>query len=304
MRILITGASGFIGQHLFEALNSVFDLYCPTEEVMDLRRSEQVNDYIKNVKPDAVIHLAAKTEVAYSFDDFEDFSRVNYVGTVLLAEANRRFNPNLKQFVMASTMETYGQGIGTEAFTEQTPQKPCAPYAVAKLACEKYLNYMRYAYNFPSTVLRQTNSYGRTNTDFFVMERIITQMLNGSIVKLGDPTPFRNFLFIDDLVKLYEALLFNPVAIGQTFVTGPDNALSIRALAATCADVLNWKGELVWRTIPDRPGEIYYLNSNPKKAKDLLGWEPKVDLRTGIHLTADRIRYSKNAELLEAGAYG
>lgn len=292
MNILLTGASGFIGQHLYAALCHDHNVFTAVEESMDLRSAESVNRAVKATQPDIVIHLAAKTEVAYSFDDFEDFSRVNYIGTVLLAEANRLYNPNLKQFIMASTMETYGHQPEQKPFTEETPQYPMAPYAVAKLACEKYLAYMAHAYNFPSTILRQTNAYGRTNNNFFVMERILSQMLTGDVCNLGEPDPIRNFLFIDDLVELYKAIIGNEKAIGETFVTGPDNGITIRELVDRCSDVLNWGGRVQWHTIPKRPGEIFYLNSNPAKAKHLLGWEPKVGLTEGIGETGNRLLQS------------
>lgn len=301
MNILITGVSGFIGQHLASALaeigHKVFgaqepgkpmkfsDLY--TTVAMDLRHKHSVEDGVQFVNPDVVIHLGAKTEVAFSFEDYEDFGRVNYGGTVLLAEACRHSASNLKQFILASSMETYGHHDAENGpFTEDTPQRPMAPYSVAKLAAEKYMHYMAYAYDLPFTILRQTNCYGRTNTSFFVMERIITQMLAGDRVELGEPDPVRNFLYIQDLVDLYLTILDNPAAIGETFVTGPANGLTIRHLVQKCANVLEWKGNVVWHTIPVRPGEIHYLNSDPAKARRVLGWEPVVSLEDGIALTA------------------
>ncbi|HEY4355938.1 MAG TPA: NAD(P)-dependent oxidoreductase [Acidobacteriaceae bacterium] len=293
MKILITGGSGFIGSHLKAALCSEHELLTPVEDELNLRNSKQVFSYVTTHQPEIVMHLAAKTEVALSFDDFEDFTRVNYLGTVLLAEANRMHNPKLKQFIMASTMETYGHSANHVSFTEETAQAPMAPYAVAKLACEKYLAYMQYAYKFPFTIFRQTNAYGRVNTDFFVMERILSQMLDGPVVKLGAKEPIRNFLFIDDLINLYRAALGNPKAIGQTFVTGPDNGITIEALSWMCAEALGWSGDIHWNTIPQRPGEIFYLNSNSAKAKRLLDWEPQIDLKTGILMTVDRMRATR-----------
>jgi nucleoside-diphosphate-sugar epimerase len=179
-----------------------------------------------------VLHLASRSEVALSFRNYIEVTEVNYVAVVNLAEACRQFAPDLKAFVMASTMETYGNAhpfTGVEAFTEETLQYPMAPYAVAKLACERYLAYMGYAYDFPYITLRQTNTYGRTDNSFFIVERIVSQMLAGDEINLGVGWPVRNFLFIDDLVELYRVLL-DKLPLGETFVTGPDNAVTIAEL--------------------------------------------------------------------------
>lgn len=297
MKILLTGGRGFIGSHLKPAFEGLgFEVVAPSERHLDLRDGEAVIAWVKQAQPQIVVHLAARTEVALSFDNYADFQDVNYLGTVRLAEACMRHVPDFRQFVFASTMETYGFQESWVPFTEQTPQCPMAPYAVAKFACERYLEYMRRAYVFPSTIIRQTNAYGRTNSDFFVMERIITQMLDGDCVRLGDPNPIRNFLFIDDLVSLYRTLVNNSAAIGKTYVTGPNNALPIRALATLCGELLQWSGTIEWYTIPHRPGEIYYLNSTSKKASAELGWRPKVRLYDGIIMTAERIRAARKAQ--------
>ena len=303
MKVLITGISGFLGQYLCERLlkdgYEVYGLYqnassawvnkLPKERcfIADLRNQAVIEHVITMIKPDFVVHLAAKTEVALSFDNYKEVSDVNYLGTTVLAEANRKYNPNLKLFIMASTMETYGhQDPRDGPFTEETEQKPMAPYAVAKLACEKYLAFMRYAYEFPYTILRQTNAYGRTDNDFFVIERIITQMLWNEECNLGEPDPIRNFIYVDDLIELYVTILKNyNKARGETFVVGPDNALSIENLADKIAKKLGWTGEVNWHTIPIRPGEVYYLNSVATKAKNLLEWEPKTLLEEGLDKT-------------------
>ena len=308
-KVLITGPDGFIGQYLCERLlfegYDVYGLYRNAaladknnlnnnhKYIADLRDQESIEMVIKEIKPEFVIHLAAKTEVAFSFDNYVEVSEVNYIGTVILAEANRRFNPNLKLFLMASTMETFGQHDPHEgAFDEDTEQRPMAPYAVAKLACEKYLKYMKYAYKFPFCALRQTNTYGRTDNDFFIMERIITQMLWDDEVNLGEPTPVRNFLFIDDLIDLYVTILAKyEIAKGNFFTIGPDNGLSIGELAEKISVALGWTGKINWNHrkdgLPHLPGEIYYLNSKGDRVKKLLGWEPKVSLDEGIKKTID-----------------
>ena len=284
--LLITGASGFIGQHLVKEFSD-FDVFQASEQNMDLTNPELVEEVIAQTKPEIVIHLAAKTEVALSFDNYLGVSNVNYLGTVALAEANRRFNPNLRLFVMASTMETYGHQPPCTPFTEKTEQHPAAPYAVAKVACEKYLEYMEFAYGFPFTILRQTNTYGRHDNDFFVVERIISQMAQGKTCKLGAAEPWRNFLYIDDLVRLYRRVV-DERPEGETFVTGPDNALPIWELADKIQNFMGWTGTIEWDTQPVRPGEIFYLNSDPRKAWDWLKWEPEVELDEGLKLTIDK----------------
>lgn len=316
MKILMTGCSGFIGQALIPRLLSegheVFGLYehenskeknpqlAGKQYVADLKDRQALEQVIINVQPEIVIHLAAKTEVALSFANYYEVSQVNYLGTVALAEACRQYVEGFKCFFMATTMETYGhQPEPWTAFTEETEQHPMAPYAVAKKACELYLEYMKYAYNFPFVGFRQTNAYGRHDNDFFIVERIISQMVKGSIVNLGDPEPWRNFLYIDDLVELYVQAINNLDKVrGQFFVTGPNNALQIKDLYNMIARLVDWTGTVNWHTIPKRPGEIYYLNSNPAKLKEVLGWEPKVSLEEGLLKTIE-IWKQKNEQKLE-----
>jgi UDP-glucose 4-epimerase len=304
MRILITGISGFIGQALAVRLvadgHEVHGLYehaeskakNPTvkwqrQHVASLTDYELITAHIQWIEPEAVLHLASRSEVAFSFDNYIPVTEVNYLATINLAEACRQHVPGLKAFVMASTMETYGNAwsfTGLRAFTETTPQYPMAPYAVAKLACEKYLHYMGYAYRFPFIILRQTNTYGRRDNSFFIVERIVTQMLAGDECNLGVRWPTRNFLYIDDLVEFYRVLL-DRMPLGETFVTGPDEPLTIGELARTIALKLDWKGQINWDTVPVRAAEVPYLNSDPAKALELLDWAPRVSLTEGLDRT-------------------
>lgn len=295
-KILITGLSGFIGGYLYKRLKFSYEIHDLNE---DLLNYENVNQKVIDINPDYIIHLAARTEVEKSFYEQIKFSEINYVGTVNLIESARLLK-NLKLFIFSSTMETYGwqpesdfikngENFSLPVFDEDTPQNPNAPYSVAKVACEYYLRYAHRAYNLPFTAFRQTNSYGRIDNDFFVVESIITQMLkNSSEINLGHKDPYRNFLFIDDLIDLYEIVLKNPEkASGEFFCCGPDNALTISDLANKIADILNWKGKINWNTRPPRPGEIYVLNSTPAKAERLLGWKPKTDLDSGLLKTIE-----------------
>ena len=188
MRIFITGADGFIGQHMVERLKDKHELEFLTEDLSD---QAKVAMQISTFDPEIIVHLAARTEVEDSFYEQITFSEINYVGTVNLIETAAKL-PNLKNFVFASTMEVYGwQPIsdiirdgkeeGIIAFNEATPPNPNAPYAVAKYGCEKYLEYAHRSYGLPFTAIRQTNAIGRKDNEFIVTEKIITQKLKNSV---------------------------------------------------------------------------------------------------------------------------
>lgn len=308
MKVFVTGITGFIGSYLAEALlaegHEVAGYLRQTNRlnypsVARLRgRAEfhygsltdfnAVRSALREFRPDAICHLGAITPVAYSFEHPHEVTETNYVGTLNLAEAALKECPNLKRFIFASSMETYGYQSKRTAFVETDESRPACPYAVAKVAGEKYLQYLHYAHQFPAVAFRQTNAYGRRENDYFVVEAIITQMLKGREVNLGDYRPVRNFIFIDDLVNLYLAMLAAPAEVnGEVFNTGPDNGITIHELATKCAALIGWGGEINWNTRPRRPGEIFYLNSSNQKVTDFIGWQPKVDLLDGLARTVE-----------------
>lgn len=295
MKIFITGSQGFIGQHMVERLESKHELSFLTA---DLRDHAAVKQQLLDADPEVVVHLAARTEVEDSFYEQITFSEINYVGTVNLIECCRELS-DLKNFVFASTMEVYGwQPIsdvirdGKEdpnnipAFDESTPPNPNAPYAVAKYACEKYLEYAHRSYGLPFTAIRQTNAYGRKDNNFFVTEQIIYQMLtNPDDVYLGYGEPYRNFIYIDDLLDAWETVIENPHKTNGVFCLGPNNAIKIKDYVDLIARKLNWTGKVHWNSKRDRPGEIFLLNSTNALLTEKTGWEPAIDLNTGVDLT-------------------
>jgi UDP-glucose 4-epimerase len=161
------------------------------------------------------------------------------------------------------------------------------PYACAKIAAEKYVKYLAYAYKFPGISLRQTNTYGRKFDNYFCVEAFLTEMMkNKYTVNFGQPTPVRNFIYIDDLIDLYLKLFkSSPKLHGNAYTIGPPNGITIKDLAETIALKLKWKGKINWYTREIRDGEIYYLNSTNKKITLLTGWQPKMTLSKGLDKT-------------------
>lgn len=297
-RLLITGESGFIGQHLLPKLQQGYNV---RRLPCDLRDHTQVYTTVKEFDPEIVVHLAARTEVQKSFYEPTVFSDVNYTGTVNLIEACARSCTNLRSFVFASTMEVYGwQPISDEirltgrysnqvAFDEHTEPNPNAPYAVAKRGCELYLEYAHRSMGFPFVALRQTNCYGRTDNDFFVTEQIITQMLsNPHEINLGYGDPYRNFIHIDDLISAWLSVIDNSSTLpSRIYTVGPDDPIRISDYVREIGDLIGWNGKVNWNTKPPRVGEIYWLNSSGDKLSRDTGWAPRVSRKDGLLRTID-----------------
>lgn len=307
MKIFVSGASGFIGSYLCERLLSegheVATLMRQTnrlhnESVKRLQGRVQfyygsladpivVDRAIADFRPEIICALGAISPVAYSFDHPDEVTTTNYLGQIYLAQAALRYCENLKRFIFAGSMEEYGFNPKRDAFVESDELMPACPYAVAKVAFEKYLQYLHYSNGFPAVVFRQTNAYCRRENNYFVVEALVCQMLQGNVCNAGAKTPVRNFIHIDDLIDLYVNVInsTDKSINGQVFNTGPDNGLTIEALALKIAEKLDWRGQINWNTRPVRPGEIFYLNSSAAKAKRVLGWEPKVSLDEGLDRT-------------------
>ena len=300
MKLLLTGSSGFIGSHLRPLLEAQFDVY---NLISDLRDHEAIAKEVAAFSPEIIVHLAARTEVEKSFYEQVAFSEINYVGSVNLIEAASRL-PNLKNFVFASTMEVYGwQPISDEvvkniipkeyvAFDEHTQPNPNAPYSVAKYGVEKYLEYMHRSCGFPFSAVRQTNCYGRKDNNFFITEQIISQMLaNPNEINLGYAEPYRNFIYIDDLLDVWMEIITHPEKVqGLIFTLGPDNPIKIRDYVNLIANKMQWTGTINWDTKPKRQGEIYWLNSNCNLITKTLGWKPKTSLNDGLDKTIAVLR--------------
>lgn len=297
MKILVTGSSGFIGSHLCTVLKNQFQVVELANNLLDY---DLVQQEVQQHQPDCIVHLAARTEVEKSFYEQTSFSEVNYVGSVNLIEAACKLDRK-PYFVFASTMEVYGWQPVSDlikngqapahlpAFDENTVPNPNAPYAVAKLAVEKYIEYAHRAHGLDYAIIRQTNAYGRKDNDFFVTEQIVTQMLrNPQDCYLGYATPYRNFIYVDDLISAWETVIKNKnTCANNIFTLGPDHPVQIYDHAANIAKILNWPGTIHWNTKPKRHGEIYLLNSNSDKLTTLTGWKPSVSYQQGLEATVD-----------------
>jgi nucleoside-diphosphate-sugar epimerase len=149
---------------------------------------------------------------------------------------------------------------------------------------------MHDAYSFPVTIIFPFNSYGRPECKHFITEKIIWQMLTQETVKLGDPEPVRDLMFITDHIDGYIAALGRGNAVGETFNICTGKGVTIKELTEKIAALTGFKGELVWGTIPSRPLDIQRLVGNYSKAANMLGWSPKVSLDEGLEQTVKQMK--------------
>lgn len=301
-RILCTGTSGFIAPHLANKLADMGHKVYGLERYVTGRTNYRVEckynklfgnlcDYpfivrmIKELKPEYVFHLAAMSPVSYSYDRYIESNETNYLATINLAEACYKFDENLKGFYFAGTSEEYGnQKIFP--IVETAKFYPNSPYACSKVAANIYLEYMYDAYEFPMTICRPFNTYGRVGTTHFVVERILSQMINDvNPIMLGDPEPVRDLMFRDDHVDGYISAFAKPEAIGQSFNFCTQHGIGINTLVDLCQQLTGYKGKIMWNTIPKRPLDIHTLIGDNNKAKSILGWSPKYDLESGLTQT-------------------
>jgi len=301
MKILVTGGSGFIGSHLIPKLvelgHEIYSLerYVTGRYVLggqhavktvfgDLLDYFSIKRVVHEIQPEAVIHLASLSPVSYSYDHPIEIMETNFLGTVNLAEACLRAVHHFKHFLFAGTSEEYGNQKNFP-IKETAELHPNSPYAVSKVAADEYLQYMHDTYDFPATILRNFNTYGRKGDAHFVVERAIVQMLREKEVRLGDPRPLRDFVYVDDHVKSYLTCLNNEKAMGGVFNFCTSRGISIEDLVKMIKKFANFDGEVIWSTIPKRPLDIAVLVGDNTKARQLLSWEPKFTLEEGLKLT-------------------
>jgi nucleoside-diphosphate-sugar epimerase len=300
VKILVTGGTGFIAGELLTRLQkNGYDPYnleryaagrysqqkrFPTV-FGDIADAASIKNVVKELQPEIIVHFAALTSVAYSYEHPVEVLEANLIGTVNLAEACRTEVRNFKKMIFTSSIESYKDTPGILQDEENTPQEPDSPYGVSKVAAEKYLIYLFRNRSFPVFIFRQTNTYGRKNDSNFIVEAIISQMLRGGPVHLGSPDPVRDFIYVSDLVDAHMRLIESDIQAGQIFNIGTSRPTSIKELADLIATKTGFRGQINWNAIPPRPREIKWLVADNKKARTQLRWTPKTGLQEGIDKT-------------------
>lgn len=301
MRVFISGADGFIGSHLCEALRdrgdevtglamyNSFDNHGWLDEVEgvhkvrgDVRDRGQMAGLIAG--HDLVFHLAALISVPYSYEAPPSFIDTNVTGTLNVLEACILAEAKI---VFASTSEIYG--TVNEAITERHPLNPQSPYAASKVAAEMLVRSYHLTYGLPAAVLRPFNTYGPRQSERALVATIIRQALdpNCDEIRLGHFNTSRDMMYVLDTVDAFIAMAgLDEFAICNA---GTGYAIDVLDFAESIGNRWAPQKEIVHDPDRARPktSEVMRLLCDPSLLTKLTGWKSKWPIRHGLEVTVD-----------------
>ncbi|AZZ91270.1 SDR family NAD(P)-dependent oxidoreductase [Hahella sp. KA22] len=320
---LVTGADGFIGSHLVEMLhargyqvralsyyNSFNDWGWLEQSAClkdldvwngDIRDPHYCIELTKGV--DVVFNLAALIGIPYSYTAPDTYVDVNIRGTVNICQG-ARLN-GVGRLVHASTSEVYGTAKYAP-IDEKHPLQPQSPYSASKIGAESMALSFHNAFQLPVTVARPFNTYGPRQSARAVIPTIISQIAAGkSSIKLGDPSPTRDFNFVEDTCLGFIELAECEQAIGQVVNIGSNTEISIGDTFELICRLM--QAEVVMETDQQRArpanSEVFRLKCDNALIKSLTGYEPKFNLEQGLRKTIDWFTRPENLRRYKADIY-
>ena len=329
MRVLVTGADGFIGSHLTEALvrngyevrafvyynsfNSWGWLDHCADDVQgkfevfagDIRDPHGVKKAMNGC--DAVIHLAALIAIPFSYHSPDSYVDTNIKGTLNVLQAARELN--VSRVIHTSTSEVYGTAQYVP-IDEKHPLQGQSPYSASKIGADQLAFSFYSSFNLPVVTLRPFNTYGPRQSARAVIPTIITQIANGNNqIKLGSVTPTRDFNFISDTVNGFISALNSKSGVGEVINLGSNFEISIQDIASLIGEIMNQEIKVIDSDERIRPenSEVNRLWADNSKAKELLSWKPEYaslnGLKRGLEETVNWFKKPNNLNLYKSEIY-
>lgn len=328
MKILVTGADGFIGSHVVETLVKsghevrAFVLYNSFNswgwlDDSDKSIRESIDVFAGDIRDphgvdnavsgqDVILNLAALIAIPYSYHSPDTYIDTNIKGTLNILQAARRHE--VSRVIQTSTSEVYGtaQYIPID---EKHPLHPQSPYAASKVGADQLALSFHASFNTPVGVLRPFNTYGPRQSARAVIPTIISQLATGREVKLGSLSPTRDFSFVQDTANGFLAAATSDAIVGQTVNLGSGFEISIQETAETIAKLMNVELKLANDEQRVRPesSEVERLHASIQKAKEVLGWQPQLKglegFKAGLKQTIDWFSNPTNLARYKADRY-
>jgi dTDP-glucose 4,6-dehydratase len=328
-RVLVTGADGFIGSHLTEALvkkgyevkafvqynsfNSWGWLDHSTTEIKqkidifsgDIRDSHGVKKAMSNC--DYVLHLAALIAIPFSYHSPDSYVDTNIKGTLNILQAARELS--VKKLIHTSTSEVYGTAKYVP-IDENHPLQGQSPYSASKIGADQLVNSFFTSFDLPVMTLRPFNTYGPRQSARAIIPTIITQLLEGKEeIELGALEPTRDFSYISDTVNAFLSAIESNSGLGEVINIGSGFEISIGKVAELISDQMGLKLEIRSSKNRVRPekSEVERLWADNSKAKDLLSWSPsygQIDgFAKGIQETIEWFSITSNLSTYKSNLY-
>jgi len=321
-RVLVTGAGGFIGTHLVDALvergaqvTALVRYNSRNDWGMLEERYRNGTDGIRVILGDVtdagcvrkavegnevVFHLAALIGIPYSYEAPESYVRTNMLGTLNVLTAS--LSAGVKRVVHTSTSEVYGTALYTP-IDEAHPLQGQSPYSASKIAADKMAEAYSCSFDLPVVTLRPFNTYGPRQSARAIIPTIITQALTSDTIQLGSLDPVRDFTYVSDTARAFVLAAERDGVVGKTIHTGSGIGISIGELARRILLQVNPGARIISggeRVRPEK-SEVMRLVCDSRRAWEELGWRPEVSLDEGLSRTIDWVR--EHLDGYKAGSY-
>lgn len=322
-KILVTGADGFIGSHLTEILSAkgyevkalsqynsfnnwgwLEQVNCKNDiEILsgDIRDSNYCKTITKDVE--IIFHLAALIAIPFSYIAPDSYIETNIKGTLNICHAAKE--NGISRLIHTSTSEVYGTAQYVP-IDENHPLQPQSPYSASKIAADAMAMSFYNSFDLPVTIARPFNTYGPRQSARAVIPTIITQIASGKKeIKLGDPSPTRDFNYVEDCCRGFIMIAESDKTIGETINIGSNSEISISDTLVLIKELMS--SDVTFRNDEQRNrpknSEVFRLWCDNKKIKNLVGYKPQVNFKDGLKKTIDWITQPENLKMYKSEIY-
>ena len=306
-RVLITGATGFIGSHLTRKLvkegfevgiikrkNSNLWRICDLINKLsiydaDLRNINKVSEVISHFKPDVIFHLVTYYAIEHKLQEISLMVDTNVLGTINLLEASKKFS--VKLFVNTSSCFVYQES--KNKLRENSKLIPLSLYALTKIQAEQACSFYTEKYGLRTITFRLFPPYGPADHERRLIPYTIKSFFEEKKLKLTTGKQRWDFVYVDDIINAYLKLLnkYNLPITHEILNIGTGNAISVQEVISRTKEIIGSDIKLEWGVVPHRKNEVWFLCADINKAKDFLKWEPKTQiLQKGLESTVNWYR--------------